>query len=257
MRAGTVQTCTEPWDVVGLHRLHSEATRRTRGSTDPATGSGILSARWSQDPVWGRPSKRGDRSLEPQREHSGLYGHVARAGANPGRANQVIPTLDSDRLRAEPGVEPRRRHLTWRTRPIIAAVAAVLFASTLGYLIDNQVSEQGRFDRAQRSLITTRHRTAQVSGDLALLRQEVSVLLAQVASGTTTWNQDTAQLKAAQSALAVVREDVSQQSSLIGALHTCLGGVQQALNALAVNNQATAVSALNSVASSCAAASGV
>ncbi len=133
----------------------------------------------------------------------------------------------------------------------------MLFASTLGYLIDNQVSEQGRFDRAQRSLITTRHRTAQVSGDLAHLRQEVSVLLAQVASGTTTWNQDTAQLKAAQSALAVVREDVSQQSSRIGALHTCLGGVQQALNALAVNNQATAVSALNSVASSCTAASGV
>jgi hypothetical protein len=33
--------------------------------------------------------------------------------------------------------------------------------------------------------------------------------------------------------------------------------VQQALNALAINNQAIAVSELNSVASSCAAASGV
>jgi len=135
-------------------------------------------------------------------------------------------------------------------------VAGALFASVLGYLIDDQVSEHERSDRARTSLVLTRHRTADVVHDLAMLRHDVAVLMAQVGSATTSWGQDAAQLKTAQFALAVVQDDVSQQSSRIGALHTCLGGVQQALNALAVNNQATAISELDSVASSCAAASG-
>jgi small-conductance mechanosensitive channel len=135
-------------------------------------------------------------------------------------------------------------------------VAAALFASALGYLIDDQISEHERFDRAHASLLITRHRTATVVRNLALLRHEVAVLMTQVASGTTTLSQDAAQLKSAQTALAVLQADVSQQSTRIRALHTCLGGVQQALNALAINNQATAVSELNSVSSSCAAASG-
>jgi hypothetical protein len=101
----------------------------------------------------------------------------------------------------------------------------------------------------------THHRTATVVRNLAVLRHDVAVLMAQVASGSTTWSLDTAQLKSAQAVLAVVRAEVSQQSTRIWALHTCLGGVQQALNALAINNQATAVSELNSVASNCAAAS--
>jgi hypothetical protein len=169
----------------------------------------------------------------------------------------VTDTIDADRSRLEAEVPPRQRRLTWRTRLILSLVAAALFASTLGYLIDDQISEHERFDRAHASLVITRHRTATLVRNLAVLRHEVSVLMTQIASGTTTWSQDTAQLKSAQSALAVVRADVAQQSTRIGALHTCLGGVQQALNALAINNQATAVSELNSVASSCAAASGV
>jgi hypothetical protein len=136
-------------------------------------------------------------------------------------------------------------------------MAALLFGSTLGYLIDDQISEHERFDQGHASLLITRYRTASVVRNLGLLRHEVAVLVTQVASGTTTWSQDTAQLKSAQSALASIQADVSQQSTRIGALHTCLGGVQQALNALAINHQATAVSELNSVASSCAAASGV
>jgi hypothetical protein len=167
-----------------------------------------------------------------------------------------MDTLDSNRSRAEAEAPSVRRRTSWRTRLILVIVAGALFASTLGYLIDDQVSEQEHFDRARTSLVITRHRTANVAHDLAMLRHDVAVLMVQVGSATTTWGQDTTQLKAAQFALAVVQDDVSQQGSRIGALHTCLGGVQQALNALAVSNQATAISALNSVASSCAAASG-
>jgi hypothetical protein len=169
----------------------------------------------------------------------------------------VTDTIDADRPPVRAEVPRSRRGLTWRKRLILSSVAAALFASTLGYLIDDQISEHERFDRAHASLLITRHRTATVVRNLVLLRHDVAVLMTQVASGTTTLSQDTAQLESAQSALAVLRADVSQQSTRIGALHTCLGGVQQALNALAINSQATAVSELNSVASSCAAASGV
>lgn len=169
----------------------------------------------------------------------------------------MTDTIDADRSGVEAKAPARRRRLTWRKRLILSLVAAALFASTLGYLIDDQIFEYERFDRAHASLVITRHRTATVVRNLAVLRHEVAVLMTQVASGMTTWSQDTAQLKSAQSALALVQADVSQQSTRIGALHTCLGGVQQALNVLAINNQTTAVSELNSVASSCAAASGV
>jgi hypothetical protein len=167
----------------------------------------------------------------------------------------VTDTIDAYRSPIEAEVPPRRHRLRWRKRLILSLVAAALFVSTLGYLIDDQISEHERFDRAHASLMITHHRTATVVRNLAVLRHDVAVLMAQVASGSTTWSLDTAQLKSAQAVLAVVRAEVSQQSTRIGALHTCLGGVQEALNALAINNQATAVSELNSVASNCAAAS--
>ena len=91
--------------------------------------------------------------------------------------------------------------------------------------------------------------------DLTQLRHDITLLTAQVAANSATWNQDQGELRAASTALAITQTDVSQQSSRITALHTCLGGVQQALNALAINDQPSAVAALHSVSSSCTAAS--
>ena len=91
---------------------------------------------------------------------------------------------------------------------------------------------------------------------LAKLRRELEVLVTQVGSDTTAFDQDAAELKAAQSELAATQVDVTQQTTRITALHACLGGVEQALNALAVGNQASAISELTSVATSCSTASG-
>lgn len=135
-------------------------------------------------------------------------------------------------------------------------MAGLLLASILGYLLDDQVVEHEHFDHASVALRSTRHRTAEVSRDLAELRHDITVLTAQVGRDSASWNQDEGQLKAAAAALAVTQADVSQQSSRVGPLHSCLGGVQQALNALAINNQMSAVAELNSVESSCAVASG-
>jgi hypothetical protein len=54
-----------------------------------------------------------------------------------------------------------------------------------------------------------------------------------------------------QAALANAQSDVSHQTSTIADLHTCLRGVEQALNALAVSDQNRAVGALDAVATSC------
>jgi hypothetical protein len=135
-------------------------------------------------------------------------------------------------------------------------MAGVLLASILGYLIDDQFVEHEHFDRASVALDITRHRTSELSRSLAELRHDVAVLTAQVGSDSASWNQDGAQLKAAAAALAITQADVSQQSSRIGPLHTCLGGVQRSLNALAINNQMSAVAELDSVESSCARAPG-
>ncbi len=67
-------------------------------------------------------------------------------------------------------------------------------------------------------------------------------------------NQDASQLLGAQTSLAAAQTHVTQQASLITSLQTCLVGVEQALNALAVGKQAKAIAALNSVSTSCTAA---
>jgi hypothetical protein len=138
----------------------------------------------------------------------------------------------------------------------LALGATALFLSTLGWLIDDQVRAHDQAERARAALHVTRHRTAHVAQQLSKLRHDVYVLATQVGSDVTVYGQDAAQLKAAQSELAATHVSVSEQTSRIAALHTCLGGVEKALNALAVGSQANAVTELRSVTTSCSTASG-
>jgi hypothetical protein len=159
--------------------------------------------------------------------------------------------------RPPPARKPEPPHrLRSLVRWCVALAATALFLSALGWLIDDQVQAHEHTQRAQAALGVTRHHAADVKKQLAELRRDVEVLVTRVGSDTTALNQDAAQLKAAQSELATTQVDVSQQTSRIAALHTCLGGVEQALNALAVGSQANAISELSSVATSCSAASG-
>ena len=132
--------------------------------------------------------------------------------------------------------------------------AGALLAAALGYLIADQVTAYGQFGRAKASLGVTRQKTHTVSAQLADLRRDLSVLETQVGSDTTALNQDASQLLGAQTSLAAAQTHVTQQASLITSLQTCLVGVEQALNALAVGKQAKAIVALNSVSTSCSAA---
>ncbi len=136
----------------------------------------------------------------------------------------------------------------------MGVLAGVLFAAALGYLIDDQVQAHGRFERAQTSLGVTRHQTRTVSAQLAALRRDLDLLTAQVGSDTTALNQDASQLQGALGALAAAQAHVSQQSSQIASLTTCLGGVERALNALSVGKKVRAIAALQSVSAACSSA---
>jgi chromosome segregation ATPase len=129
-----------------------------------------------------------------------------------------------------------------------------LVAAATGYLLHDAAQADHRYDRARASLSTTRRHTAAVSQELTKARTDLGLLTRRVGSDTTALSQDTAALQGARDALSSAQAHASQQATLLSSLHTCLGGVEQALNALAVANQPRAIAALNAVSQSCSAA---
>lgn len=154
--------------------------------------------------------------------------------------------------RAPPPPEPTpRRQMSRRTRWIVWIAAAALFAAALGYLIPDQLQARDQYAQARTTLGVTERDTHTVSSQLDEGRRDLSILKTQVGSDTTALSQDTAQLLGARTSLAAAQSHVTQQASIISSLQTCLAGVEQALNALAVKSQATAIAALNAVSASC------
>jgi flagellin-like hook-associated protein FlgL len=161
-----------------------------------------------------------------------------------------VLVVDESRPAAPGEVRDRRRHVLWM-KWVAVAVSAAAFGCALGYLVHDEVQANDRYDRSRASLEVTRRNVAAATEQLAVARRELALVTAQVGSDSTALTQDESQLQAAQSALGAALAHVSRQETQIGALHTCLGGVEQALNALAVNRQGRAILALRAVATSC------
>jgi hypothetical protein len=165
-----------------------------------------------------------------------------------------VLVLDDPRGRTPVMSSGRRR--TRRRRWYLVMVAVVLFGGLLAGVIGNEVQASNRFDAAHESLLANRYGIDLVLADLTDVRRQLSAVDGQVSSASTALAQDTAELKAAQTALSSAQSHVSQQVTTIGALHVCLGGVEQALTALSVNDQPHAIAALKSVSQSCDEVSG-
>ena len=142
---------------------------------------------------------------------------------------------------------PRRR----RWPGIVLIAVLVLFATALGIVSTNEVHTNTQFDQTHSSLDATQAHTRIVLSDLNTVRHELAGVNVQVFLTDKALAQDAADLQTAQSELANARSDVSHQTTVITDLQTCLGGVQEALNALSVADQSRAIGALNSVSSSC------
>jgi hypothetical protein len=134
----------------------------------------------------------------------------------------------------------------------LAAVALV--AGVAGANLHDAAQANHRYDRARVSLSTIRRHTAVVSLELAQARSDVGLLTRQVAGEQTALSQDVSTLEGARVLLHAAEAHASKQATLAGSLHTCLGGVERALNALAVANLPSAIAALDEVSQSCSAA---
>ncbi len=154
--------------------------------------------------------------------------------------------------RTPPHVEPRPIPRRRRVTALVASM--VLLGVVVGFLLVNAAQTNHRYDHSRHVLATTRVTTAVVSRDLAAARTDLHLVTQQVGSDSTALVQDTSQLQGARSALIAAQAHVSAQASLLSSLHSCLAGVEQALNALAVDNQSKAADALKWVATPCAAA---
>jgi hypothetical protein len=144
----------------------------------------------------------------------------------------------------------RMRHGSTRQR-IAGLVACIAFAAGLGYVTGNEVQANSQVDQAHTSLAATRGHIRTVLADMAHIRHDLDLANGQVAAATTALARDQSELKGVQTALANGQADVLHQSLAIDKLQACLGGVEQASNALAVDDQNGAIAALNAVSSSC------
>lgn len=160
------------------------------------------------------------------------------------RANGSAHTLPDGQM-AGRAVRARRR------RWLVAVAGVILVAATLTFLAGNESQANTQFDQAHQALEATRYRIDTVSQELATARHDLDITNGQVAVDSTTLTNDDSKLAGARTALANAQADVSRQTSAIASLHTCLGGVERALNALALSDQNQAVDALNAVSASC------
>jgi chromosome segregation ATPase len=138
-----------------------------------------------------------------------------------------------------------------RQRWSVGITAVVLVALGLGWLIGNQVQANVQFGQAHAALRDARHQSANVLSQLAAVKESLSLVNGQVEQTNSALTNDTAQLREVETALTNAQSDVSSQQSTIVALHSCLGGVEQSLNALSVGDQNSADNALVAVSTDC------
>jgi hypothetical protein len=163
----------------------------------------------------------------------------------------VFSVLEPQRDRTRPGLtKPTATHRTW-IPGLVVLVLIVLLAGGLGYVVGNERQANAQTDQAHGMWHTTRRHIAIALGDLTVVGRELRAdnLTIQVVGPALV--QDAAQLKAVQAALAQAQASVTQQGTTIAGLQDCLGGVEQALNALSVGDLDQAVSHLSAVAAPC------
>ena len=168
--------------------------------------------------------------------------HAMRNSLEPMHAVETMPV--SMPVPTRYATAPRRQ---WFVR--IAACAAL--AAGIGWLIGNQVQADAQYGRAHTALRDAVHQRATVLSELAAVKENLRLVNGQVEQTNRALTNDTVQLREVETALANAQSNVSSQQSTIAALHSCLGGVEQSLNALSVGDENSADNALVAVSADC------
>jgi hypothetical protein len=149
-------------------------------------------------------------------------------------------------------VPPAVRTRRWNR--IAGACLVVAFGVTLSYVVGNETQANTQSDQSHQALSSTRHQIGVATRDLTEVRRNLATVDGQVTVDAATLSGDASNLAGAKSALVAAQADVARQASTEIALHGCLGGIEQALNALALGDQTRAINALTAVSASCKAA---
>ena len=134
---------------------------------------------------------------------------------------------------------------------MVPAAAFAVFAAGLGYLTGNETQANIQYAQAHRLLNLEHQRIDNALAQLATVRGDLNAVNGQVSQSTTALADDALELLAAQNALTQAQAHVATQGSSITALQSCLAGVEQALNALSVGDQGSALAALEVSTASC------
>jgi len=142
------------------------------------------------------------------------------------------------------------RSSPWRLVISAAAVALVVLAGS--FLVVNDLSARSGIRMSAQSVTSTDHRLAGVRTELAAAERRLA--------GARTWqaavtrNFDTAQstLSTTQAELAQAQAGIHSEGVDVGRLDTCLSGVEQALNQIAVGQTAGGLASMKASSSSCA-----
>ena len=162
----------------------------------------------------------------------------------------ALSQLDVERHNAIPGALGRPRP-HYRKRWIIGAFVFAVLAAAMGYVTGNERQANTEFDQTHYALDVTTHRIDTAMADLRTVRHELHIVNGQVSADSTALTKDTALLRGVEKALTSAQATVTRHTSTISDLQTCLGGVEQALDALAVGDQGHAIDALDAVSTSC------
>jgi hypothetical protein len=171
--------------------------------------------------------------------------------ATKGRESMSSACLKPQRDRTAPGLTKPTATRRARIPGLVLLALIVLVGGGLGYLVGNERQANTQTDQAHATWHTTRHHIAIAVGDLTVIRRELRADNRTIRVVGPALAQDATQVKAVQAALAEAQASVVQQGTTIAGLQACLGGVEQALNALSVGDLDQAVSHLSAVATPC------
>ena len=156
----------------------------------------------------------------------------------------MAPPRDQTRpLRTARGSTPR----SW----VIALTIFAVFAGGLGFMVGNEHQANIQTDQTHATQHATRRHLAIVESDLTAVRRQLQADSSTTAGVLSALAQDSTQLSGVRAELSGAESSMAIQGTAIVDLQVCLGGVEQALNALSVGDLGQALSHLSAVGASC------
>ncbi len=190
----------------------------------------------------GLDDAEGPGGLDDAESHRAL-GAASTGDPEPGRHDRSTYAAPDDRVGRRP-VDVRRRR---RVRTVAAAAVVALVA----FLALSGLQARGQLERSTGAFASTRAEQRSTLARLGRTEASLATVLDQSAAADRTLGSVNAALAAERSQLAQQQRNLFIQGVSISALDTCLGGVESALNEVALNDQPGAISTLQGVSADC------